>query len=96
MTRALACEWASAGVRVNAVAPGYIETALVRQLTAEGSVDTDRLRRRIPMGRLGRPEEIASVILFLCSPAESYVTGAVISADGGWLAFADAGDAFKI
>ena len=44
------------------------------------------------MGRLGRPEEIASVILFLCSPAASYVTGAIISADGGWLAFADAGD----
>ena len=93
MTRALACEWAGSGVRVNAVAPGYVETALVRKLADEGSVDEDRLRRRIPMARLGAPEEIASVILFLCSPASSYVTGTVLSVDGGWMAFSDSGDA---
>jgi len=93
MTRAMAGEWAASGVRVNAVAPGYVETALVRKLAEQGSVDADKLRRRIPMGRLGMPEEIAAVILFLCSPAASYVTGAVLSVDGGWMAFADAGDA---
>lgn len=95
MTRSMACEWAASGVRVNAVAPGYVETALVRKLADEGSVDEGRLRRRIPMGRLARPEEIAAAILFLCSPAASYVTGAVLSVDGGWMAFSDAGDAFS-
>lgn len=93
MTRAMACEWASSRVRVNAVAPGYVETALLRKLADEGSVDIERIGRRIPMGRLAAPEEIASAILFLCSPAASYVTGAVLNVDGGWLAFADAGDA---
>jgi NAD(P)-dependent dehydrogenase (short-subunit alcohol dehydrogenase family) len=93
MTRAMACEWAESGVRVNAVAPGYVETALIRKLADDGFVDKDRLRRRIPMARLGTPEEIASVILFLCSPASSYVTGTVLSVDGGWMAFADAGNA---
>src|SRR5215213_7371789 len=95
MTRSMACEWASDGLRVNAVAPGYVGTALVRKLADEGFLDEDRLRRRVPMGRLAKPEEIAAAILFLCSPAASYVTGAVLSVDGGWTAFADAGDAFK-
>jgi NAD(P)-dependent dehydrogenase (short-subunit alcohol dehydrogenase family) len=93
MTRSMACEWAASGVRVNAVAPGYVETALVRKLADEGFVDEARTRRRIPMGRLARPEEIAAAILFLCSPAASYITGTVLSVDGGWMAFADAGDA---
>lgn len=93
MTRSMACEWAATGVRVNAVAPGYVETALVRKLADEGFVNEEGLRRRIPMGRLAQPEEIASAILLLCSPVASYITGAVLSADGGWMAFADAGDA---
>ncbi len=93
MTRALACEWAASGVRVNAVAPGYVETALVRNLVDAGSIDRRKLERRIPMGRLATPEEIASVILFLASPAASYITGAVLNVDGGWMAFGDAGDA---
>jgi len=93
MTRSMACEWAASGVRVNAVAPGYVETALVRKLTNDGSIDAERLRRRIPAGRLGTPEEIASAIAFLCSAAASYITGAVLSVDGGWMAFSDAGDA---
>jgi NAD(P)-dependent dehydrogenase (short-subunit alcohol dehydrogenase family) len=93
MTRSMACEWAASGVRVNAVAPGYVETALVRKLAVEGFLDENRLRRRIPLARLAKPEEIAAPILFLCSPAASYVTDAVLSVDGGWMAFADAGDA---
>jgi NAD(P)-dependent dehydrogenase (short-subunit alcohol dehydrogenase family) len=93
MTKSMACEWASAGIRVNAVAPGYVATALVKKLESEGFVDTPRLHRRIPLGRLARPEEIAAAIYFLSSSGASYITGAVLSVDGGWTAFGDAGDA---
>jgi NAD(P)-dependent dehydrogenase (short-subunit alcohol dehydrogenase family) len=93
MTKSMACEWASAGIRVNAVAPGFVATALVKKLEADGFVDTPRLNRRIPMGRLARPEEIAEAIYFLSSAAASYVTGTILSVDGGWTAFGDAGDA---
>jgi NAD(P)-dependent dehydrogenase (short-subunit alcohol dehydrogenase family) len=93
MTKSMACEWAPDGIRVNAVAPGFVATALVRQLEADGFVDTPRLNRRIPMGRLARPEEIAQAICFLSSPAASYITGTVLSVDGGWTAFGDSGDA---
>lgn len=95
MTRSMACEWAADGVRVNAVAPGYVETALVRKLADDGFIDGDKIRRRIPMGRLAKPDEIAAAIAFLCSSAASYITGTVLSVDGGWMAFADAGDAFS-
>jgi NAD(P)-dependent dehydrogenase (short-subunit alcohol dehydrogenase family) len=93
MTKSMACEWASAGIRVNAVAPGFVATALVKKLEVDGFVDTPRLNRRIPMGRLARPEEIAEAIYFLSSPAASYITGTVLSVDGGWTAFGDSGDA---
>ena len=93
MTKNLACEWAGLGIRVNALAPGYVGTALVRTLEAAGRIDRKRLERRIPMGRLAEPDEIAEAGWFLCSPAASYVTGAILSVDGGWQAFSDAGDA---
>jgi NAD(P)-dependent dehydrogenase (short-subunit alcohol dehydrogenase family) len=93
MTKSMACEWAATGIRVNAVAPGFVATALVKKLEADGFVDTPRLRRRIPMGRLARPEEIAEAIYFLSSKAASYITGTILSVDGGWTAFGDAGDA---
>lgn len=93
ITKSLACEWAADGIRVNAVAPGFVATALVKKLEADGFVDAPRLRRRIPMARLADPMEIAEAILFLASKAASYVTGSVLSVDGGWAAFGDAGDA---
>lgn len=93
MTRAMACEWAADGIRVNAVAPGYVETALVRNLAESGSLNVEKLRRRTPLGRLAQPGEIAAVIAFLCSPAASHVTGTILPVDGGWTAFSDAGDA---
>jgi NAD(P)-dependent dehydrogenase (short-subunit alcohol dehydrogenase family) len=93
MTKSLACEWAVDGIRVNAIAPGFVATALVNKLEADGFVDAPRLRRRIPMGRLADPAEIAGAIQFLASRAASYITGTVLSVDGGWAAFGDAGDA---
>lgn len=93
MTKGMACEWAYANIRVNAVAPGFVYTDLVKKLELDGRVNLEKLRRRTPMGRLGEPEEIADVVFFLCSPQSRYVTGTVLSVDGGWLAFGDSGDA---
>lgn len=87
LTRTLASEWAREGIRVNAVAPGYVRTALVAELLRRGDVDGDAIADRTPLGRLAEPEEIAQVIAFLASSAASYVTGAVLAADGGWTAF---------
>ncbi|MBN1381802.1 MAG: 3-oxoacyl-ACP reductase FabG [Deltaproteobacteria bacterium] len=78
-SRALAGETARAGVRVNVVAPGLIET----EMTAD--MPRDRIKQLIPMARLGRPEEIARVVAFLCSDAASYITGQVLSVNGGML-----------
>jgi NAD(P)-dependent dehydrogenase (short-subunit alcohol dehydrogenase family) len=93
MTRSMACEWARHGIRVNAIAPGYTRTALVQSLIDAGRMDSTKLVRRIPMGRLAETTEIAAVAAFLCSAAASYVTGSIVNVDGGWLAFGDAGDA---
>ena len=93
MTKAMACEWGPQHVRVNAIAPGYTRTALVAKLIDAGRIDEAKLRRRTPMGRLADPAEIAEAAWFLCSPAASFITGAVLSVDGGWAAFGDAGDA---
>ena len=90
MTKSMACEFAGSNIRVNAVAPGFIKTALVLKLRDEGYLDIDKIAFRTPMGRLAEPEEIAETIHFLSSPAASYVTGAVLSVDGGWSAFGDA------
>jgi len=86
MTRALASEWAREGIRVNAVAPGYVRTALVAALAEKGAIDAPGIHRRTPLGRMAEPAEIAEVIAFLASTAASYVTGAVLPADGGWTA----------
>jgi NAD(P)-dependent dehydrogenase (short-subunit alcohol dehydrogenase family) len=93
MTKSLACEWAARKVRVTAIAPGYIRTPMVAALEREGKADLSLVRQRIPIGRLGRSDEIASVAGFLASDAARHVTGSVVVADGGWMSFNQPGTA---
>ena len=84
LTRALANEWAAHRIRVNAIAPGYMET----EFTAahrEDPARAENMLRRIPTGTWGRPEDLAGAAVFLASAASSYVTGTALSVDGGWL-----------
>jgi NAD(P)-dependent dehydrogenase (short-subunit alcohol dehydrogenase family) len=92
LARTLACEWGGAGLRVNAVAPTYINTPMIARLAAEGKIDLDRLRRRTPMGRLGEVEDVAAAACFLLSDESRYITGTVLPVDGGWLAYGGPGD----
>ncbi|MEZ5746400.1 MAG: glucose 1-dehydrogenase [Paracoccaceae bacterium] len=87
MTKVLACEWAAQGIRVNAVAPGYVRTELVDGLIRDGKLDEQGILARTPMRRLAQPGEVAAAIAFLAGADASYITGTVLSVDGGYLAF---------
>lgn len=84
LTKSAAVEWAALGLRVNAVAPGYVETDLVRNVIAEGRLDVQPILDRTPARRLADPAEIAKAIFFLCSDDASYVNGHVFHVDGGF------------
>jgi NAD(P)-dependent dehydrogenase (short-subunit alcohol dehydrogenase family) len=83
LTRALAIEWAADGVRVNAVAPGYVKTEFTRALQ-EDRERASSIEARIPMGRWATPEDIAGSVVFFCSDLAGYVTGQVLYVDGGY------------
>lgn len=85
LTRTLALEWINRGVRVNAVAPGYFETDMTDGLRSHASWGP-QLLEKIPMRRFGKPSELVPMVVFLASPASSYVTGAIFPVDGGWSA----------
>ncbi|WP_065755703.1 SDR family oxidoreductase [Bradyrhizobium paxllaeri] len=85
MTRHHACTFARDGIRVNAIAPGYTRTELVEALIARGRIDPVAVARRIPLGRMAAPEEIAAAIAFLASPRVSSITGSTFLVDGGSL-----------
>ncbi|ROT99345.1 SDR family oxidoreductase [Histidinibacterium lentulum] len=84
LTRALATELAPRGITVNAIAPGYMETDNTEALRADGNRAAEILGR-IPVGRWGVPEDLATAVQFLAAPGSDYVTGTVIPVDGGWL-----------
>jgi NAD(P)-dependent dehydrogenase (short-subunit alcohol dehydrogenase family) len=88
LTKHLAVEWAGSGIRVNAVAPGTINTERVQRLPEEpGGIEyLEAVKAAHPMGRLGEPSEVAKAILFLASDEASFITGAILPVDGGFLA----------
>ena len=86
LTKTAALEYAKSGVRVNAVCPGLIQTPMVERLTADQPQLGEALVAMEPVGRTGRPEEIAESVVWLCSDAASFVTGHAMSVDGGFVA----------
>lgn len=84
MTKCLAVEWASQGLRVNTLAPGYVRTPLLDRIVEAGRVDIDAVIGATPLGRLGTIQDVARLALFLASDAASFITGQTIVADGGW------------
>jgi len=86
LVRALAVEWAPRGIRVNAVSPGSIATEMAAAMMASKHASPELFLSRIPMGRFGKPEEIADAVYYLASERASYITGVTLPVDGGWLA----------
>jgi 2-deoxy-D-gluconate 3-dehydrogenase len=84
LTRALACAWAKDNIQVNAVLPGWIDTALTRRARADIKGLHERVLARTPAGRWGQPEDLSGIAVFLCSRASDFVTGTAIPVDGGY------------
>lgn len=87
LTKVLAIEWAKHNIRVNAVAPGYVRTRMIEEMMELGILDEKKITQRTPMQRICHPDEIARIVLMLSSEESSYITGATISVDGGWVAY---------
>lgn len=86
LTKCLAVEWAAHGIRMNAIGPGYTRTPLMEELNRKGRLDFEKLIKRTPLGRLGEPDEMAELALFLACDSATFITGQIFVADGGWTA----------
>ncbi|WIX31201.1 SDR family oxidoreductase [Salinicola sp. JS01] len=86
MTKSTALEYASQGIRVNAVCPGTIDTPMVQKMVESGDLPLEDVLREQPIGRLGKPEEIASAVVWLCGPGSTFVIGHALPVDGGFTA----------
>jgi NAD(P)-dependent dehydrogenase (short-subunit alcohol dehydrogenase family) len=85
LTKSAALEYAAKGIRINAVCPGLIHTPMADQMMAAGQADAlEAMLKEVPIARLGRPDEIADAVLWLCSPAASLVVGQALAVDGGY------------
>jgi NAD(P)-dependent dehydrogenase (short-subunit alcohol dehydrogenase family) len=87
LTKVLSSEWASHGIRVNAIAPGYIRTELVQDIIDRGLLEPAAIEKRTPLGRIGRVQDIEGMAVYLAGAEASYITGSVIAVDGGWTAY---------
>jgi NAD(P)-dependent dehydrogenase (short-subunit alcohol dehydrogenase family) len=84
LVRSLAMEWGPDGIRVNAVAPGTIETEMQRKMVESGRLSTASMLQRIPLGRIGHPHDMGNAVTFLVSDLAGYISGVVLPVDGGW------------
>jgi 3-oxoacyl-[acyl-carrier protein] reductase len=87
LTKVLAIEWAEKRIRVNAVGPAYVATDMTLRNIAVGNVNEEQIKRRIPLGRLAHPADVADAVSFLLSERASFITGHSLYVDGGWLAY---------
>ena len=87
MTKAMAVEWAEKNIRINCIAPGYIKTELVQNLIDNDTLPLASLKKRTPQGRLGEIADVLGAVVFLASDESAFITGSVITMDGGWSAY---------
>lgn len=87
LTKLLASEWASKNIRVNAIAPGYIRTELVQELIDRGALPVGAIEKRTPQGRIGEVSDLLGLAVLLASDDSSFMTGSIVTVDGGWAAY---------
>jgi 3-oxoacyl-[acyl-carrier protein] reductase len=87
LTKVLSSEWAAHGIRVNAIAPGYIRTELIQDIIDRGILDTEAIEKRTPLGRIGEVRDVVGMAVYLAGEEASFMTGSIIHVDGGWTAY---------